>query len=41
VASASDLEQYLEALVDATLGRGVAAQLSAFREGFNEVFSLR
>jgi E3 ubiquitin-protein ligase TRIP12 len=27
--------------VDATLGAGIEAQLQAFREGFNEVFSLQ
>ena len=32
-----NVEQYLAAVVDATLGSGVAAQLEAFRTGFNEV----
>ena len=29
--------QYLGAVVDATLGSGVAAQVAAFRAGFDEV----
>lgn len=36
----SNLQQYLDAVVDATLGTGIAGQLGAFREGFNEVFDL-
>ncbi|MEW5303421.1 MAG: hypothetical protein WDW36_006114 [Sanguina aurantia] len=37
----SNLGEYIAAVVDATLGEGVAHQLAAFREGFNEVFPLR
>jgi E3 ubiquitin-protein ligase TRIP12 len=37
---ANNISQYLEALLDATLGSGVATQLKAFREGFGEVFDL-
>ena len=33
----ANVEQYLAAVVDATLGSGVAAQLEAFRAGFCEV----
>lgn len=33
----ANVEQYLAAVVDATLGSGVAAQVEAFRAGFNEV----
>ncbi|KXZ47851.1 hypothetical protein GPECTOR_32g463 [Gonium pectorale] len=40
VSTAEQLNEYIEAVVDATLRSGVAAQLAAFREGFNEVFSL-
>lgn len=32
--------QYLDAVVDATLGSGIDAQVAAVREGFNEVFDL-
>jgi len=31
--------EYLAAVVDATLGSGVAAQVEAFRSGFNEVWA--
>lgn len=33
----SNLVQYIQGVVDATLGAGIAAQMQAFREGFNEV----
>jgi hypothetical protein len=33
----SNLVSYIQAVVDATLGSGIEAQLQAFREGFNEV----
>jgi E3 ubiquitin-protein ligase TRIP12 len=33
----SNLLSYIQAVVDATLGSGIQAQLQAFREGFNEV----
>lgn len=36
----ANLEAYLAAVVDATLGGGIAAQLAAFRSGFDEVFPL-
>jgi len=35
-----NLGAYIDAVVDATLGSGIEAQLTAFREGFNEVFPL-
>ncbi len=35
------LQAYIDAVVDATLHSGVAAQMAAFREGFGEVFPLR
>lgn len=41
VSTAEQLAEYMAAVTDATLGSGVAAQMGAFREGFNEVFSLR
>lgn len=34
----ANVQEYLAAVVDATLGSGVAAQVEAFRSGFNEVF---
>lgn len=33
----SNLVPYIQAVVDATLGAGIEAQMTAFREGFNEV----
>jgi len=33
----SNLGAWIDAVVDATLGSGVAAQLEACRQGFNEV----
>ncbi len=36
-----NLRQYLDAVVDATLGSGIDAQVKALREGFNEVCSGR
>lgn len=33
----SNLVGYIQAVVDATLGSGIEAQLTAFREGFSEV----
>lgn len=33
----SNLVSYIQAVVDATLGLGIEAQLQAFRDGFNEV----
>jgi E3 ubiquitin-protein ligase TRIP12 len=36
----ANLLAYVQAVVDATLGSGIAPQLAAFREGFDEVFSL-
>ncbi len=41
VSTPEQLGEYIAAVVDATLGSGIAAQMGAFREGFNEVFSLR
>lgn len=38
--SAANLRQYLDAVVEATLGAGVSAQVSAFRQGFNAIFPL-
>lgn len=35
--TADNLGHYIDAVVDATLGSGIEAQLKAFREGFNEV----
>jgi len=35
--TAANVGEYLAAVVDATLGSGVAAQVEAFRSGFNEV----
>lgn len=36
----ANLGEYIDAVVDATLGSGIESQLKAFREGFNEVFPL-
>ncbi|KAF6266557.1 hypothetical protein COO60DRAFT_1697133 [Scenedesmus sp. NREL 46B-D3] len=36
----SNLVRYIQAVVDASLGAGIQAQMAAFREGFNEVFSM-
>lgn len=33
----SNLVSYIQAVVDATLGSGIEAQMQAFRDGFNEV----
>ena len=38
--SESNLAEYIDAVVDATLGAGIRTQLQAFREGFNEVGTL-
>jgi E3 ubiquitin-protein ligase TRIP12 len=38
--TSSNLRQYIDAVVDATLGSGVATQVEAFRTGFNAIFSL-
>ncbi|GLI65665.1 hypothetical protein VaNZ11_009269, partial [Volvox africanus] len=40
VETAEQLEEYMEAVVDASMGSGITAQMTAFREGFNEVFNL-
>ncbi|KAG2450258.1 hypothetical protein HYH02_004769 [Chlamydomonas schloesseri] len=40
VSTPAQLAEYIGAVTDATLGSGIAAQMGAFREGFNEVFSL-
>lgn len=37
---ASNLEEYIHAVVNATIGEGIVPQLEAFREGFQEVFPL-
>ncbi len=37
VVDSASLGQWIEAVVDATLGSGVDAQLRAFTAGFNEV----
>eukprot|EP00891_Asterochloris_glomerata_P005589 jgi/Astpho2/5589/e_gw1.00079.2.1_t len=37
---ASNVSSYIKAVVDALLETGIKAQLDAFRDGFNEVFSL-
>ncbi|KAK8858675.1 hypothetical protein IAR55_002904 [Kwoniella newhampshirensis] len=37
----SNLEEYLEKVLDFTLGSGVAAQVKAFQEGFSMIFSIR
>ncbi|KAF9917626.1 Ubiquitin fusion degradation protein 4 [Lobosporangium transversale] len=36
-----NVEEYIRLTVDMTVGRGVEAQLSAFRAGFNSVFSIQ
>lgn len=36
----SALQQYIDAVVDATIGSGVAAQVEAYRAGFSSIFSL-
>jgi hypothetical protein len=33
----ANLVRYIQAVVDASLGAGIDAQMGAFREGFNEV----
>jgi len=38
--TADNVEEYLTAVVDALLGRGISTQIEAFRSGFNEVFPL-
>jgi E3 ubiquitin-protein ligase TRIP12 len=38
--TAANLRQYLDAVVEATLGAGVSAQVSAFRQGFSAIFPL-
>ncbi|KAL4435190.1 hypothetical protein ABPG77_001872 [Micractinium sp. CCAP 211/92] len=38
--TAANLRQYLDAVVEATLGAGVAAQVDAFRSGFEAIFPL-
>lgn len=38
--TASNLHEFVEAVVDATVGRGVDAQVAAFVEAFNEVFDM-
>ena len=38
--TAVNLGEYIEAVVDATMGSGVAAQVGAFREGFNAIFPI-
>ncbi|GAX77476.1 hypothetical protein CEUSTIGMA_g4920.t1 [Chlamydomonas eustigma] len=37
----SNLQEYLDAVVDATLGSGIETQMKACREGFSEVFDLK
>lgn len=41
IVDSSNLVEYIQAVVDATLGAGIGAQMQAFREGFNEVSDLR
>ncbi|KAF9560690.1 Ubiquitin fusion degradation protein 4 [Mortierella alpina] len=36
-----NVEEYIELAVDMTVGRGVQAQVAAFQEGFNRVFSIQ
>lgn len=38
--TSENLRQYIDAVVDATLGSGVATQIEAFRTGFNAIFPL-
>ncbi|GFH15101.1 predicted protein, partial [Haematococcus lacustris] len=38
--TSQNLGRWIEAVVDATVGSGIAAQVEAFQEGFNEVFLL-
>ena len=40
VSTPAELRRYLDAVVDATLGGGVAAQVAAFRSGFDALFPL-
>ena len=39
--TAANLRRYLDAVAEATLGAGVAAQVAAFRAGFDAIFPLR
>jgi E3 ubiquitin-protein ligase TRIP12 len=41
VVMCANVEEYLQLVVDATLGSGIKAQVEAFRSGFEEVFPLR
>lgn len=36
-----NLEQYIEAIVDMTVGSGIKAQIDSFRRGFNRVFPIK
>ncbi len=36
-----NVEQYIAAIVDMTVGSGVKAQVDAFRKGFNRVFPIK
>ncbi|KAF9991076.1 Ubiquitin fusion degradation protein 4 [Mortierella antarctica] len=36
-----NVEEYIELAVDMTVGRGIQAQVAAFQEGFNRVFSIQ
>lgn len=38
--SSDNLAEYVEAVVDATMGSGVATQVEAFKAGFNDIFPL-
>jgi E3 ubiquitin-protein ligase TRIP12 len=38
--TSSNLREYIDAVVDATLGSGIATQVEAFRTGFNAIFPL-
>jgi len=36
-----NVEQYVQAIIDMTVGSGVKAQVDAFRKGFNRVFPIK
>ncbi|KAJ3349929.1 Ubiquitin fusion degradation protein 4 [Entophlyctis luteolus] len=36
-----NVQEYIERIVDLTIGSGIAAQLSAFKGGFNKVFDIK
>jgi len=38
--TAENVNEYVSGVLDAVLGKGVAAQVKAFREGFSKVFAI-